>query len=591
MVSQQGVTASIRQSTGRRSGSQILLLGAIVGLFLLTALLVSPVGEFPLNDDWIYAKTVQRLLAEGHYRGHPYSAANLVAQSYWGALFCQLFGFSFTALRLSTLVLSCVGAWAVAQCGLALGLSSRLALLGAVVVAVNPIALMLSYSFMTEMPFLALSSLSGLFYLLYLRQPSPSRVFWGSLFAILSFFVRQHGLITPIAFVVTLLVLSRQQRYRWTWRDSLIFVGLWLGAAGGYRHLLAIQERGTPVLQNLNDRLFVAAMDGLRHPFVGLAYMGLLALPLVLGRLWQWGRRYDRRSPRQVALWMGFCVVSLGVLGLPRLLAFVKTVVLSGSDGWLGLYPHRMPLLKGDSLFDLGVGHIQLPDLNPMPVVQIQDWWWLPTIVAIGGAGFLFLNTGAVLRDNWQPQPNRELDAATAQRLFLVLWAWAALLSAYNPWRVAVFDRYLLPALIPFVLLLADEVSRFRSKGAIQVATLACVLIYGFSLAGLQDYLGWNRTAWQAQNRLLTEYKVAPESIRGVDPFNGIYNSEKHMQRYNTKDFWQANIAGKGPWVLDDQYVVASVEPRPGYQVLERDRYFSWLAARERTIVTFKRQP
>ena len=577
----------------RSSSFQILFVGAIVGLYLLTALLVSPVGEFPLNDDWIYAKAVQRLLAEGVYRGHPYTTSNLVVQTYWGALFCRLFGFSFTTLRFSTLLAGCVGAWAIAQCGLALGFSARLALLCAVLVAVNPLMLALSYSFMTDVPFITLATLSGLFFLLSLRtlpQLNIRLVFWGNIFAILSFFVRQYGIVTPIAFAGTLLVLGWRQRYRCSWKEGLALILPWLFAAGCHQYLLTIQEQGTSGLQTVSDRVYVAMLDGLRHPFVGLTYMGLLLLPLVMGRLWQLGRRDDRLSARQWATFAGFCTVSLLLFGLPKALALVKTKVLHGSDGWLSLYPARMPLLRGDYLLDLGLGHIQLPDPQPMPPVQLQEWWWLLTIAALVGAGLLFLSSGRVLRDSWQRQTTEKSSAESAQRLFLLLWAWVALLLAYNPWRIFVFDRYLLPALVPFLLLLADEVSRFRIRGALRLATVGCVLMYGFSLVGLQDYLGWNRTAWLAQNRLLTEYKVAPELIRGVDTFNGLYNSEKYMQTYSTKDFWQANLTGKGPWTLDDRYVVASVEPRPGYQVLARDRYFSWLAGKERTIVTFKRQ-
>ena len=79
-------------------------------LFAIAILLISPIDEFPLNVDWIYAKSVEQLLQTGQYRAHPYINATLVAQTFWGAWVCQLLGFSFTHLHLSTLVLALINA-------------------------------------------------------------------------------------------------------------------------------------------------------------------------------------------------------------------------------------------------------------------------------------------------------------------------------------------------------------------------------------------------------------------------------------------------------------------------------------------------
>ena len=83
---------------------------------LLTVLLVPPAGDFPLNDDWIYAQAVQGILEDGHFSGHPYSTALLGVQAYWGALFCAVFGFCFVVLRCSTLLLWLAVGWWWARC-------------------------------------------------------------------------------------------------------------------------------------------------------------------------------------------------------------------------------------------------------------------------------------------------------------------------------------------------------------------------------------------------------------------------------------------------------------------------------------------
>ena len=67
--------------------------------------LIDPRGELALNDDWAYVLPVQMLFERGALQLTFFQGMTLVGQLAWGALFCVPFGFSLTALRLSTLVL------------------------------------------------------------------------------------------------------------------------------------------------------------------------------------------------------------------------------------------------------------------------------------------------------------------------------------------------------------------------------------------------------------------------------------------------------------------------------------------------------
>jgi hypothetical protein len=99
----------------------------------------------------------------------------------------------------------------------------------------------------------------------------------------------------------------------------------------------------------------------------------------------------------------------------------------------------------------------------------------------------------------------------------------------------------------------------------------------------------WNRAAWVGHRQLETQYHVPPKLVKGIDTYNGWFNSEAYMAYHNTRSWWDVVKRGESPWVLGDRYVVASTEPRAGYEVLERIPYFSWLGWKERTIVLFKR--
>ena len=72
-------------------------------LWFSAIIIINPIGEFPLNDDWAYSLNVYHLSQEGKLILSDWPAMSLIAQVLWGALVTGVFGFSFTVLRFSTL--------------------------------------------------------------------------------------------------------------------------------------------------------------------------------------------------------------------------------------------------------------------------------------------------------------------------------------------------------------------------------------------------------------------------------------------------------------------------------------------------------
>src|SRR5215217_5512086 len=134
--------------SNKKADYTCLLLLALI--WILAVLAVNPVGNFPLNDDWAYGYTVRSLVEEGTFRLSGWTATNLIAQAMWGTLFCLPFGFSFDALRVSTLVLSLGGILATYGLLRESRAPALLAMLGALVLAFNPIYFALSFTFMTD---------------------------------------------------------------------------------------------------------------------------------------------------------------------------------------------------------------------------------------------------------------------------------------------------------------------------------------------------------------------------------------------------------------------------------------------------------
>src|SRR3569833_210222 len=81
----------------------------LTAIWVLTEFLVNPVGEFPLNDDWSYTLSLQNWYHDHQYHLVGWTSMPLATQLAWGLIFCKTFGFSFTVLRFSTLVLGLAG--------------------------------------------------------------------------------------------------------------------------------------------------------------------------------------------------------------------------------------------------------------------------------------------------------------------------------------------------------------------------------------------------------------------------------------------------------------------------------------------------
>jgi hypothetical protein len=119
-------------------------------------LIVNPFVQMPFNDDWTYSFTVRELLRTGHLTYHCGESASFITQAYWGAFIARLFGYSFVALRFSTLP------WAAGSATLCYLLARHAnlrpapAVFSTLLLGLSPLFLPLATSFMTDVPSLFL---------------------------------------------------------------------------------------------------------------------------------------------------------------------------------------------------------------------------------------------------------------------------------------------------------------------------------------------------------------------------------------------------------------------------------------------------
>jgi hypothetical protein len=206
-----GISRSLSTSVFKR-----LAPGAILILvYFFAAIPLHLFANVPFHDDWTYAWSVEHFLKTGKLEVLDWSIHYPFAQILWGALFCLPFGFSLSALRVSTVVLAWLGALALYGTLRELGRARSESLIATLVLIGNPVFFVLSFSFMTDVPFVSVSNIAFFFIVRGFCRRSSLELWLGCAFGACAFFIRQIAIAIPGAlFLYVLFAPSfRSRRY------------------------------------------------------------------------------------------------------------------------------------------------------------------------------------------------------------------------------------------------------------------------------------------------------------------------------------------------------------------------------------------
>jgi 4-amino-4-deoxy-L-arabinose transferase-like glycosyltransferase len=517
---------------------------AIALVWVVAALLVQPWGEFPLNDDWDYAKSARAIVERGRFELSPEARVTLVAQAAWGAVFSLPFGWSFFALRLSTLVAGLGGTLAVYGLARLVGASRGIATVAALAFALCPLTVGLAFTFMTDVPYASALAVGLLALGGWLQRGGWVALLAGAALAVVAVLIRPTGLALPVAFLLAAL-LSRQ-------RGALLGAALVLGLAAGALALWQVWA-------------VLAGLGGLANPQAGELRDALARAPLSVGG-------EVARQSGIAAFYLGLFLLPLSLVGGAA--SGQRGLLVAAGGGLIGLglavVGARMPLAI-NVLYDLGLGPLTLRDafLVAAPPETRGPAWVAggATVLAGGGAavGILLVARGGLRLWRCGARPLLALVTGTA-------------LIAFVPFAVAGFlDRYLI-ALLPPLLALGAAGARRSSRTALASAAITLLLLGGFGVVATRDYFAWNRARWTALERL-QERGVTPAEIDGGFEFNGWLTYDPRYRRDPMKSWW---------WVMDDRYV-AAFGPLPGYREVDREPFWRWLPPHEGAVLILER--
>src|SRR5215510_10789224 len=190
--------------------------GAIlILLYFAAAIPLHLFANVPFHDDWTYAWSVEHFLKTGKLEVLDWSVHYPLAQILWGALFCLPYGFSFSALRVSTVVVAWFGALALYGTLRELGRTRNESLVATLILVANPVFFVLSFSFMTDVPFVSFANVAFFFVVRGLCREKSFELVFGCVFTLCALLIRQVAVAIPGSLLLYFLFTPSQRSRRY----------------------------------------------------------------------------------------------------------------------------------------------------------------------------------------------------------------------------------------------------------------------------------------------------------------------------------------------------------------------------------------
>jgi 4-amino-4-deoxy-L-arabinose transferase-like glycosyltransferase len=522
--------------------SDVALVSLLLLLWLLPLAVIGIRGEFAENDGWAHAATTRQFLETGRVVRSAWTFAPIISNVYVGALFAEIFGFSFAALRASTVFMGGLGVVGVFVLGRVVGLRRSFAFLAALAFGFGPLHLALSYTFMTDVPFTAFGIWSLVAFAWGFEQNRKLGYALGIGAALLATLSRQPGAVLMVAFLVVLVVRRATRLRHWG-----------IGAAGGALLVVLALLFDHFVLAAHNLSLAGALKRVLsddhplytltKHGTTALLCLGLVTLPfagLIGGR-------------RLVNIYLpAGAVIAVGVL-MVILIRF-----------------RHAPF--GENVLDRGgIGPLVVHCLSRRPMFPSGIWWSLAVLGALGGGIGLTAVARWVVEVAW--------PARFSRPALLMLPMFGLLYSLPVTMRWPFFDRYMLPMTPVWVIIVALALATkdAPSPRGLRIAYVVAAITALLSTAAASDYLGHMRLRTNLIGRVLSR-GVDPSLIEGGFEYDGENRYSRPSPLFprqgEPNNAWfnarcSKLIEGGEGWDDPDQYLLSYCPTVPGFRVAE----------------------
>ena len=521
----------------------IILLSVI---FILSALAVWPKGAFPLNDDWVYSYSVKHIFDYGSIKLSDWAAPSIVFHVYWGWLWCKLFGhFSFNALRLSGMFLSFTGLVFFYRLLKKSSADEPLPFFGALVLFFNPLWFLLTFSFMTDITYLALSFISVYFYYSGLKNGKTSLLITGSVFASFCYLIRQLGIFIPFS-IALLLFFEKKLDIK----KALLICLLPAVSAVLHRYWL-VNIHGLTWSQQTGQDIMLSFNNVFPRLFGSLFYLGLFAAPFSYAALFS---KKGGQENSNIRIWGQAVVIFLSIL--------LAVYIFSR-----GAFPYFDNVIN-----KYGLGTITAHQMSSKAAgfMGLTGFWDLLTVFSAVSFLIFAYNMFKYGRISF------------LGKLFIFVYLSQFFMSVL---RYKFFDRYTLLLLPVGIILFLEAVKAKKLNIPVFVLTLLPICYY--SICGTADYFAWNRAKWEAGAMLVKQGFKQEEIANGFD-WDGWFTFQKNMDKLKTLK--PPKSIGEWDWQQLNPYrvIVSFKAPEGPERFLARVPYKTPLGSKESYIYAWK---
>jgi hypothetical protein len=525
-------------------------------IWALIILIVNPVGEFMINDDWSFVKSLEAFRTEGKVIATGWGPSwapggpSLLFHLLWGNFFSYLFGYSLTTLRISVLTLGILGSFGLLWLFRFAGVSPWLSLLGTLTVVFNPLFLAESFTYMTDVTFASLAIFALLFLSLGVEKSRLSLIIIGLVFALCSILTRQIGVVIPMALVAACLVHPQGLKLG---KVKILFLVMGVVLIPWVAYEVFLYFAGsTPVTQHQVIHKIVRAP--LEKGFID--YLGFLAYNLLFCAV---GYIAFFISPVLAVRYASF----LSLKSFRYFLGILATSFVIFEAAILAGFINPPMVLSGNVIFNLGIGPILLKDTYILfmqrtiaitPAVYYLLFWW-----AILAMGVLLSLVFSSLRSLLPFGSSRERPPLSFPAALSLL---AALFYLGIITLTGLHDRYLIPVFIFVVIWLVLDTAAardsIRKSWRIWPGLVPLVIFAFFSPLAIHDFMEMKHHLQKAQNYLVQELKVEPCHIDGGFEFNGYHCYQRDFRPRAGLSWW---------WVSREDYLI-TLGPLSGYRTI-----------------------
>jgi len=503
------------------------------GLFLLQFSFISPLGEFALNDDWVHTEILKHWVESGEFRMNPFSGPSFYIPIVYGAALVKLFGFSFSLLRISTLVISLLTLILFYSFTKEITKKPQLSFWTTLVLWSNPIFYNLTFTFMTDIPalFLILASLYS--YYIGFTKKNPWWLLLGSTLSMIGTFTRQTNILTLGAaglFSLTQLKYIRFRDLLWSFGIPLfIGIGTYVGL---YIHKLLPEGLDVHYVYSAKE----IAKNALWWVFYTTMYLGFFGLPLCVAWFFKHLRIWKYKS---------LLVFSGGLSALALVFRFTYEIQ----------FPYILNIVNYFSIGPLR----QVINGDLLPFIPSYAWGIL-TICCALSAGWVLYQFQHYGKARLQEKKLLPVDM-----LYIFAGLFLLVILIFSG-----FDRYLLSLFIVATIGLLHNVSIHDISKPI-LATM----ILGFFVVSISQtsfYLNWNNARWELANKTITEHNLEYHQLDAGYEWDGFY---AYWSGYAAQQSGIPHGAWNGPWWIRNLFVnntqdyIVATSPIEPYEVIE----------------------